>query len=64
VALFVEYQFTHWQSAHLDSPTASPFFNYTFRREDEAIKFGFKIALEGPGASPSSMPVKAPRLSK
>jgi opacity protein-like surface antigen len=63
VALFVEYQFTRWQSAHLDSPTASPFFNYTFRREDEAIKFGFNIALEAPGASPSSMLVKAPRRS-
>lgn len=63
VALFVEYDFTRWASAHLNSPTASPFFDYTFHREDEVIKFGFNIALETPSA-PSSMPVKAPRLSK
>lgn len=45
VSLFVQYQHTWWQDAHLNNPTASPSFNYTFRREDHTIKFGVNVYL-------------------
>jgi hypothetical protein len=63
VALFADYQLTRWDSGQLNSPTASPFFNYTFRREDLATKFGFTVALDSP-AAPANIPVKAPRVLK
>jgi hypothetical protein len=60
VALNFEYTHTWWQDAHFDSPAASPFFNYTFRRQDDLFKFGFTVALSpsAPAAEPP-IPVKA-----
>jgi opacity protein-like surface antigen len=64
VSVFVQYQHTWWQDAHLNNPAASPGFNYTFHREDDTVKFGLNFYLGAPGPAPSSvdMPVKAPRL--
>jgi hypothetical protein len=62
VSLFIEYQHTWWQAAQFDTPAASPFFNYNFRREDDTIKFGFLVSLSPPAAPAPSYPVKAPRL--
>jgi hypothetical protein len=62
VSLFLEYQHTWWQDAHFNTPAASPLFNYTFRRDDDVVKFGFTVSLDSPPpASPhSSMVTKAP----
>ena len=62
VSLFLEYQHTWWQDATFNTPTASPLFNYTFRREDGMLKFGVTVSLGSPPpASPrSSMVTKAP----
>jgi hypothetical protein len=63
VSLFAEYQHTWWQDASFNTPAASPFFNYTFRREDDVVKFGFTVSLGGPPPTPApSYPVKAPML--
>lgn len=64
VSLFAEYQHTWWQDATFNNPTASPFFNYTFRREDDVLKFGFIVMLDPivPGPVPApNYPLKAPR---
>jgi hypothetical protein len=45
VSLFAEYQHTWWQNANFNTPTASPFFNYTFARHDDVLKLGFTIPL-------------------
>jgi hypothetical protein len=58
VSLFLEYQHTWWQDAHFDMPAASPFFNYTFGREDDAVKLGFTVALGAPPQVPTYL-VKA-----
>ena len=60
VSMFLEYQHTWWQDAHFDTPAASPFFNYTFRREDDIVKLGLMVSLDAP-APRSTYPVKAPR---
>jgi hypothetical protein len=60
VSMFLEYEHTWWQDAHFDTPAASPFFNYTLRREDDVVKLGFMVFLDAP-ASVSTYPVKAPR---
>lgn len=64
VSLFVQYQHTWWADAHLDRPTASPLFNYEFRREDDTVKFGVNIYLGSPTPAEPARPmvVKAPRL--
>jgi hypothetical protein len=59
VSLFAEYQHTWWQDATFTTPGASPFFNYTFARQDDVVKFGFTVSLDTPSASPPSYPVKA-----
>lgn len=62
VSLFAEYQHTWWQDAHFNAPTASPLFNYSFRREDDVVKLGVNISLGDFGApppAPPSFPVKA-----
>ena len=46
LAVFVHYQHTRWQDARLNTPAASPLFNYTFGRSDNTIKFGVEIALK------------------
>jgi hypothetical protein len=48
MSLFVEYQHTWWRDANFNTPAASPFFNYTFRREDDFVKFGFTIPTSAP----------------
>jgi hypothetical protein len=63
VSVFAEYQHTWWQDANFNTPTASPFFNYNFRREDDVVKVGFTVDLGAPPpASAPSYPVKAPML--
>ena len=63
VSVFAEYQHTWWQDANFNTPTASPFFNYNFRREDDVVKVGFTVDLGAPPpAPPPSYPVKAPML--
>jgi len=60
VSLFVEYQHTWWQDANFNAPAASPFFNYTFRRDDDVVKFGFTVSLNPPPpAAAPTCPVKA-----
>jgi hypothetical protein len=55
VSLFGEYQHTWWQDANFNTPAASPFFNYTFARQDDVLKFGFTVSL-----SPTPPPAAAP----
>jgi hypothetical protein len=63
VSLFLEYQHTWWQSENFNTPAASPFFNYNFRREDDVVKFGFIVSLGAPPpVGAPSYPVKAPTL--
>lgn len=45
VSLFVEYQHTWWQNANFNMPAASPFYNYTFARQDDMLKLGFTVDL-------------------
>jgi len=44
--VFVEYQFSNWQDVTLSTPAASPSFNYTFHRRDQAVKFGILINMK------------------
>jgi hypothetical protein len=37
-----------WQDAHLDTPAASPRFNYVFRREDDTVKLGLNFYFGAP----------------
>lgn len=63
VSLFAEYQHTWWQDATFTTPAASPAFNYTYRRQDDFVKFGFTVSLNAPQAvTPPTYPVKAPAL--
>ncbi len=59
VSLFAEYQHTWWDSANFNTPAASPFFNYNFRREDDVLKVGFTVDL-----SPAAAPAAGPRYVK
>jgi hypothetical protein len=59
VSLFAEYQHTWWQDANFNTPVASPFFNYTFARQDDVVKFGFTVDL-----SPAAPPPVGPRYVK
>ena len=62
IGLFVQYQHTWWRDAQLNTPAASPLFNYTFARQDDTFKLGLNIYFNGPppAATPSDMAVKAP----
>jgi hypothetical protein len=63
VSLSLEYQHTWWETADYNTPAASPFSNYSFKRDDDAIKLGFKVYFSAPPpvVTPSSrMPLKAP----
>jgi hypothetical protein len=62
VSVFVEYQHTIWQDASLDRPAASPFFNYTFRRDDDRVKVGLNFYLTPTPPVEQPKYVKAPRL--
>jgi hypothetical protein len=60
ISLFAEYQHTWWQDATFNQPAASPFFNYTFQRQDDVLKFGFLVSLNPPTTpAASAFPVKA-----
>lgn len=59
VSLFLEYQHTWWQDANFNTPAASPLFNYTFRREDDVVKFGFTVSLDPTPPATPIYPVKA-----
>jgi len=64
-SLFINYEHTWWDKASLTMPAASPFFNYTWLRQSDAVEVGFRIRFGDPGAaiSPSGgvpMAVKAP----
>lgn len=59
VSLFAEYQHTWWQDANFNTPAASPFFNYTFARQDDLVKFGFTVDLSLPPQQPRvTLPTK------
>jgi opacity protein-like surface antigen len=63
VSVFFQYQHTWWADANFNTPTSSPAFNYTFRREDDTVKFGLNFYFGQTRASASpSFPVKAPAL--
>ena len=62
VSMFAEYQHSWWDDAHFSAPAASPGFNYTFRRQDDVVKFGVNFSFgQGPTAPPAppGYPVKA-----
>ena len=40
VSLFLQYNHTWWQDAKLNTPAASPTFNYAFKRHDDTLRFG------------------------
>jgi hypothetical protein len=40
------------QCAKLDRPASSPLFNYSYRRDDNTIRFAFNIYFNGAGAPP------------
>ena len=52
VSLFVEYQHIWWQDATFNTPAAVPGSNFTFRREDDVVKFGFTVSLSAPPPPP------------
>lgn len=43
LSLFAGYEHTWWDTARLDMPDASRFFNNTWQRETDAVKFGARI---------------------
>lgn len=47
VSVFLQYQHSWWADAHLDTPAASPLFNYTFRRDDDTFKLGVVVRFAG-----------------
>lgn len=53
VSLFGEYQHTWWQDANFNTPAASPFFNYTFARQDDVVKLGFTVDLSPAAPAPA-----------
>jgi opacity protein-like surface antigen len=71
VGVFAQYQHTWWGDAPFNTPTSSPAFNYTFRREEDAIRVGLNFYFAAPPppapAAPAAparrpYPVKAPPL--
>jgi opacity protein-like surface antigen len=61
-SLFAAYEHTWWDKARLDTPVAAPLSNYTWQRQSDAVKAGFRIHFGAPPpAPPAYMPVKAPR---
>jgi hypothetical protein len=60
--LFVEGKHIWWDKASLNTPVASPLFNYTWQRQSNEVVVGFRLALgaAAPVAPHSDMAVKAP----
>lgn len=52
VSLFLEYQHSWWQDATFNTPAAVPGSNFTFRRDDDVLKFGFTVSLSPPPPPP------------
>ena len=52
VSIYLQYQHAWWAAAHYDAPAASPSFNYSFRRQDDAVLLGFHVQLN-PAARPA-----------
>ena len=52
MSVFFQYQHTWWQDAKLNSPAASPGFNYVFKREDDTVKVGVNVYLSAPTPPP------------
>ena len=48
VSLSLEYEHKWWQPAHYNTPTASPFFNYAFKRESDRFIFGVNVYFSPP----------------
>jgi hypothetical protein len=44
VSVLAEYQPTWWHQADFNTPTASPFFHYNFRRKDDVVQAGSERA--------------------
>jgi hypothetical protein len=42
-SLFVDYRHTFWEKATLSRPDASPFFDYAWCRETDAVNLGFRL---------------------
>jgi hypothetical protein len=62
ISLFTEYQHSWWGDAKFNQPPASPFFNYTFRREDDLVKVGFTIPIgPQPMPAPPALSAGAPK---
>jgi hypothetical protein len=62
-SLFAAYEHTSWDKARLDTPVAAPLSNYTWQRQSDAVKAGFRIHFGAPPPAPAAyMPVKAPPL--
>jgi len=59
LSLFAEYQHTWWDDAHFNAPTASPGFNYTFRRQDDLVKLGVNLSFGESPPSPAAAPAYA-----
>ncbi len=45
MSVFLQYQHSWWQDADFNRPASSPNFNYTFKRDDDTIKFGLNVYL-------------------
>jgi len=62
VSAFVQYQHTWWGNANFNTPASSPFFNYTFQRQDDTIKLGLVFYLDpgSPASASPRIPTKAP----
>jgi hypothetical protein len=65
-SLFIAYEHTWWDKASLNTPAASPLFNYTWQRQSDEVKAGIRIEFgpSPPRASAPSYPVKAPIIAK
>jgi len=61
VSLYLQYQHAWWAAAQFNAPPASPLFNYSFRRDDDAVLLGFHVQL-GSVANPvpATLITKAP----
>jgi len=45
MSVLLQYQHSWWQDADFNRPASSPNFNYTFKRDDDTIKFGLNVYL-------------------
>jgi len=50
--MFLDYDHIWWGDAHFNTPTASPFFNYTWARDSNIVKLGLTLHLGEPGPPP------------